>query len=71
LSLTGQKWREAGENCITKEFCNLYSSPNVIGVVKSRNMRWAGHVAHVKDNERVVWDGTLEGKRSHGLPRNR
>ena len=29
----------------TKELTNLYCSPNVIGVIKSRRIRWAGHVA--------------------------
>jgi hypothetical protein len=28
-----------------KELCNLYSSPSIIRMVKSRRMRWAGHVA--------------------------
>jgi hypothetical protein len=28
-----------------KEFHNLYSSPNIIKVIKSRRMQWAGHVA--------------------------
>jgi hypothetical protein len=30
-----------------KEFHNLYSSPNIIRMMKSRRMRWAGHVAKV------------------------
>jgi hypothetical protein len=29
------------------EFHNLYSSPNTIRVIKSRRMRWAGHVARI------------------------
>jgi hypothetical protein len=28
-----------------EEFHNLYSSPNIIRMIKSRRMRWAGHVA--------------------------
>jgi len=27
-----------------EEFHNLYTSPNIVGVIKSRRMRWAGHV---------------------------
>jgi hypothetical protein len=27
------------------ELCSLYSSPNIVMVIKSRRMRWAGHVA--------------------------
>jgi hypothetical protein len=30
-----------------EELCNLYFSPNIIKVTKSRSMRWAGHVAHM------------------------
>jgi hypothetical protein len=30
----------------------LYSSPNIVRVIKSRRMRWAGHVAHMGE-ERV------------------
>jgi hypothetical protein len=40
-----------------KEFHNLYSSPNVIRVVKSRDMRGAGLVAHAKDNKGGFWKG--------------
>jgi hypothetical protein len=31
----------------SKEFHNLYSSPDIIRQVKSRQMRWAGHVARL------------------------
>jgi len=34
------KWRQ-----LRNEFNDLYSSPNIIRVIKSRRMRWAGHVA--------------------------
>jgi hypothetical protein len=30
-----------------EEFHNLYSSPNIITMIKSRRMRWAGHVARM------------------------
>jgi hypothetical protein len=30
-----------------EELHNLYSSPNTIRMIKSRRMRWAGHVAHI------------------------
>jgi hypothetical protein len=29
-----------------EELHNLYSAPNIIRMIKSRRMRWAGHVAH-------------------------
>jgi hypothetical protein len=32
---------------------NLYSSPSVIRMIKSRRMRWAGHVALMGEEERV------------------
>jgi hypothetical protein len=30
-----------------KKLCAEYSSPNIIGVIKSRRLRWAGHVARM------------------------
>jgi hypothetical protein len=30
---------------------DLYSSPNIIRVIKSRRMGWAGHVAHMGEKE--------------------
>jgi hypothetical protein len=40
------RWREDGENCITREeLRDLCSSPSIIRIIKSRKMRWAGHVA--------------------------
>jgi hypothetical protein len=35
-----------------EELYDLYSSPNIIWVIKSRRMRWAGHVAHQTDFHR-------------------
>jgi len=32
-----------------EELCDLYSSPNNIRVIKSRRMRWAGHVARMSE----------------------
>jgi hypothetical protein len=52
---------------------DLYSSPNIVRVIKSRIMRWAGHVARMgmgRDVYRVlVWK--LEGKRPLGRSRHR
>jgi len=51
----------------------MYSSPNTIRVIKSRKMRWAGHVARM--GERIGTYRTLvgkpEGKRPFGRPRRR
>ena len=51
----------------------LYSSPNIVWVIKSIKMRWAGHVARMGE-ERVVYRvlvGKPEGKRPLGRPRRR
>ena len=34
-----------------KELNDLYSPPNIVRVIKSRRMRWAGHVAHMGEEE--------------------
>jgi hypothetical protein len=36
-----------------KELHNLYSSPSIIRIIKSRMMRWAGHVARMWEKERL------------------
>jgi hypothetical protein len=52
---------------------NLYSSPDIITQVKSRGMRWAGHVARMGEERKVykVLVGKPEGKRPPGRPRRR
>ena len=56
-----------------EELSDLYSSPNIVRVVKSRRMRWAGHVAHMGEGRGVhrVLVGKPEGKRPLGRPRHR
>jgi len=51
----------------------LYSLPNIVRVVKSRRIRWAGHVARMGDGRGVhrVLVGKPEGKRPLGRPRRR
>jgi hypothetical protein len=53
------------------EFYYLYSSPNIVRVIKSRRMRWAGHVARIKEGRGDCRDlvGRPEGKRPLGKPR--
>jgi hypothetical protein len=36
-----------------EELHNLYSSPSIIRIIKSRRMRWAGHVAQMGENRNV------------------
>ena len=51
---------------------DLYSSPNIVWVIKSSRMRWAGHVAHMEEIRGVyrvlVWKH--EGRRPLGSPRH-
>jgi hypothetical protein len=49
-----------------EELHNLYSFPNIIRMMKSRRMRWAGHVARMG-----ILVGKPEGKRLLGRPRRR
>ena len=51
-----------------EELSYLYSLPNIVRVVKSRRMRWAGHVARMEEGRGV---GKPEGKRPLGRPRRR
>jgi hypothetical protein len=39
-----------------KELCNLYSAPSIIRIIKSRRIRWVGHVARMgeKRNTQVI-----------------
>jgi hypothetical protein len=55
------------------EVHSLYSSPNIVRVIKSRCMRWVGHVARLGEGRGVyrVLVGRSEGKRPLGRPRRR
>jgi hypothetical protein len=55
------------------ELHNFYSSPNIIRMIKSRRMRWAGHVARMwkTRNAYGILVGKPEGKRPLGRPRRR
>ena len=66
--VTGE-WRKLHN----EELSNLYSLPNIMRVVKSRRMRWAGHVARMGQGRGVhrVLVGKHEGKRPLGRPRRR
>ena len=56
-----------------EELNDLYSSPKIVRVIKSRRMRWAGHVARMGEERGVyrVLVGKPEGKRPLGRPRRR
>jgi hypothetical protein len=55
------------------ELHNLYSSPDIIRQIKSRRIRWVGHVARMGEGRNVyrVLVGKPEGKRPLGRPRRR
>ena len=56
-----------------EELNDLYFSPNIVRVIKSRRMRWAGHVARMVEQRAVysVLVGKPEGRRPLGRPRRR
>ena len=64
--VTGQ-WRKLHK----EERNDLYCSPNIVRVMKTRRMRWAGHVARMVKKRCVysVLVGTPEAKRPLGEPR--
>jgi len=56
-----------------EELNDLYSSPNIVRVIKSRRVRWTGHVARMGEERRVyrVLMGKPEGRSPLGRPRRR
>jgi hypothetical protein len=69
--------READNGPWTKlhndELHGLYSSPNIAKVIKSRRIRWAGHVERMGEGRGVysVLVGRPQGKRPLGRPRRK
>jgi hypothetical protein len=66
--VTGE-WRKLRKEGLN----NLYPSPNFVQVIKSRRMRWAGHIARMGEDRGVnrVLVGKPEGRRLLGRPRRR
>ncbi|KAJ4449261.1 hypothetical protein ANN_00658 [Periplaneta americana] len=66
--VTGE-WRQLHNT----ELHALYSSPDLIRNIKSRRLRWAGHVARMGESRNAcrVLVGRPEGKRPLGMPRRR
>jgi hypothetical protein len=55
------------------ELHSLHSSPNIVGVIKSRRLRWEGHAARLGEGRGVyrVLVGSTEEKRPLGRPRRK
>jgi hypothetical protein len=64
-----KSWRKLHND----ELHNLSSSLNSVKVIKSRRIRWAGHVARMREGRGVYWVlvGRPESKRPLGRPRSR
>jgi len=55
-----EEWRRLHN----EELNDVYSSPNIVRVIKSRRMRWAGHVAHMDEERGCIgswWGNRIEG----------
>ena len=74
VSRSKNSWARYDQKCtivVIEELIDLNSSPNIVRVIKSRRMRWAGHVARMGEERGVyrVLLGKPEGKRPLGRPR--
>jgi hypothetical protein len=69
LSVHPGGWRKL----LNEELHNLYSSPSIIRIIKSRKMRWVEHVARMGEKRNVykLLVGKPEGERPLGRPRCR
>jgi hypothetical protein len=56
-----------------EELCDLYSSPSIIRIIKSSRMRWAGHVAQMREKRKAyrLLVGKPRGKRPLGRLRRK
>jgi hypothetical protein len=74
LRMFGPKWDDVTvewRKLHNKELNDLYSSPNIVRVIKSRRIRWASRVARMVRGVYRVLVGKSEGKRPFGRPRHK
>jgi hypothetical protein len=74
LKIFGSKMEEDGSwRKLNEELHGLYSSSNIVRLIKSRRMRWSGHAACMGEGRGVysVLVGSPEGKRPLERPRHR
>jgi len=64
-----EEWRRLHN----EELDDLYSSPNIVRVIKSRRIRWVGHVVHMGEERGLYRNlvGNPEGRRPLRIPRRR
>jgi hypothetical protein len=67
------RWRVNGKKLHNKELHDLYSSPSIIRIIKSRRIRMAGHVVRLGEKRKAyrLLVENPEGKRQLGRPRRR
>jgi hypothetical protein len=73
--IIGPKGNKVTGECkkLHNELNDLYSSPNVVQVIKARRMKWVWHIAHMGERRGIyrVLVGRPEGKRPLAIPRHR
>jgi hypothetical protein len=71
LSLRGTREQESGKRLHNEELHDLYSSPNIVRVIKARRIGWTGNVACMSEGRggHRVLVGEAEGRRPLERPR--
>jgi hypothetical protein len=64
-----EEWRKLHN----EELHDLYVSPSIIRIIKSKKMRWVGHVTRMREKRNAyrLFVGKSEGKSALGRPRRR
>jgi hypothetical protein len=57
--------QENGGSCTMRSFYKLHSSPNIIRQIKSRRMRWVGHVARMGEERKLYKCLVRKPERGH------